>query len=92
MRKKYFSQVVLYGTETIEGYFKEQIKQGVFRKDLDAQISARAFIGLFFPYVLLREVIQLEADASWDYDQLIATAVPLFLRGALAESSKRKTK
>ncbi len=89
MRDKYYRQVVLYGTGILEAYFKEQISRGVFRKDLDPQIAARAFIGMFFPYILLREVVQLETDASWDYDRLVETAVPLFLRGALAEPSQR---
>lgn len=91
MREKYYVEVVLYGTGMLEAYFKEQIKQGAFRRDLDAQIASRAFIGMFFPYILLHDVIQLESDASWDYDRLIATAVPLFLRGALVERNTRTT-
>lgn len=90
MREKYFSQVILYASGILESYFLEQINQGVFRKDLEPQIMARAFIGMFFPYILLHEVIQLETDASWDYERMIRVAVPLFLQGAFAESSQRQ--
>ena len=38
---------------------------------------------MFVPFVLIRGVLQVEAEADWDYDQLIAAAVLLFLRGAL---------
>jgi hypothetical protein len=86
------SQVILYATGTLENYFAEQIKRGVFRKDLQPQIMARAFIGMFFPYILLHEVIQLETDPSWDYEKIVHVAVPLFLHGALAKSCKGTTK
>ena len=92
MREKYFNQVVSYAIGTLECYFGEQIKQGVFRQDLDSQVLARAFIGMFFPYILFREVMQLEGNASWDYERMIHVAVPLFLQGALAKSSKRRTR
>ncbi len=91
-RQKYFDQVVLYGTGVLESYFKQQIDLGVFRQDADSKILARAFVGMFFPTVLVREVLQV--DETWDrnYDQVIAEAVSVFLRGVLVESSERKVK
>ncbi len=91
-REKYMHQVVLYATGVLEKYFQEQIKQGVLRKGLKPRILARAFIGMFFPFILLREVLQVETDADWNYDQLIADLVPLFLSGVLAISPEGKSK
>ena len=91
-RQKYMQQVVLYATGVLEGYFQEQIKQGVLRKGLKPRILARAFIGMFFPFVMLRDVLQVETDADWSDDQLIADLVPLFLNGVLANKSEGKSK
>lgn len=88
MREKYFKQAIMLAIGTLEDYFAEQIKQGVFRKDLDSRIMARAFIGMFFPYLLFHEMAQLEIDESWEYERLIQVAVPLFLQGALAHPRK----
>lgn len=90
-REKYLNQVVLYAAGVLEDYFKSQVKQGVFRKDAHPRILARTFIGMFFPFVVVRELLQVES-ADWDYDQVIAEAVPLFLRGVLAEPIERKAK
>jgi TetR/AcrR family fatty acid metabolism transcriptional regulator len=90
-RGRYLNQVILYATDLLETYFKAQIKCGVFRRGLNPRVLSRAFIGMFFPFVMLAEVLQADTT-NWDYDQLIAEIVPLFLRGALADEPKRKTK
>ena len=43
MREKYLNQVVLYATGVLETYFRQQIKQGVFRKDLRENSRARVY-------------------------------------------------
>ena len=83
MREKYMQQVILYATDLIGVYFAEQKERGVFRADLDPVIATRAFIGMFFPNVLLREVLQIQDPSHLDYEQVIAQAVQLFLHGAL---------
>lgn len=91
-REKYMTQVVTYAADTLEAYFNAQIEQGVFRRDAPAQVLTRAFIGMLFPFVMLREVLQVESETEWDYDQVIAAVVPLFLRGALAQPGSRAKK
>jgi AcrR family transcriptional regulator len=83
-REKYLNQVVMYATNVLEAYFIEQIKQGVFCPNQNPAILARAFIGMFFPYIVFREMLQVETDADWTYDQIIAQVVPLFLRGVMS--------
>lgn len=92
LREKYLQQVLLYATSLLKEYFQQQIKRGVFRKELDPEIMSFSFIGMFFPFVIFREVLQVETGMNWEYEQLIDTVVPLFLNGVLAEPSERKRK
>ena len=64
-REKYLNQVVMYATGMLESYFAEQIKQGVFCPDQNPRVLARAFIGMFFPYVIFRELLQIETETDW---------------------------
>ncbi len=91
-RDKYLNQTIRYALTMLELYFNQQIKRGVFRRDLEPRPLARAFIGLFFPFILIREVLQVENDQDWTYDEIIQTLVPLFLRGVMADAPKRKSK
>ena len=92
LREKYLQQVILYATGLLKEYFQQQIKQGVFRQGLDPEVLSLSFVGMFFPVVMFREVLQVEMDTDLDYEQLIDAVIPLFLHGVLAESSERKTK
>lgn len=84
-REKYLNQVVMYAAGTVESYFAQQIKQGVFCAGLDPKTLSRAFIGMFIPFVGLREVLQIETEADWNYDEIIAQLIALFLRGVMTE-------
>jgi AcrR family transcriptional regulator len=91
-REKYMQTVLMYALALIETYMRELIKQGVLRADLNPVVAARAFVGLFFPFIVLREILQVDTESDWNYDELIPTLVPMFLNGALAESPKRKSR
>lgn len=91
-RDKYMRHVVLYVLQTLETYFRAQIRRGVFRQDLNPATLSRAFVGMFFPFVMLSEVLNIESSPRWDYDQLIAEIVPLFLRGALATAVSQRAR
>lgn len=83
-REKYLNQVVMYATGMLESYFAEQIKQGIFCPEHNPQVLSRAFIGMVFPFVAFREVLQVETETEWNYDEVIAEIVPLFLHGVMA--------
>jgi hypothetical protein len=91
-REKYMEQVVMYGTGVLEQYFQELMERGVIRPGLNPKILSRSFVGMFFPFVMLGEVLQIGSEAEWDYDKLADEIVPLFLHGILAEPAERKTK
>ena len=90
-REKYVEQTVMYATGVLEKYFQAQIEQGVVRQGLSPRILARAYIGMFFPFLLLSEVLRIESEINRDYDQLVGQVVPLFLNGILAQPAERKT-
>lgn len=91
-RQQYLEQVVVYATGLLEGYFKQQIARGVFRPDLNPTIATRTFIGMFFPLVMLGEVLQVEKPDTFDDDEFIATAVSLYLKGVLAAPKRTRAK
>ncbi|MBM3129094.1 MAG: TetR/AcrR family transcriptional regulator [Chloroflexi bacterium] len=86
-REKYTRQVVLYAVGMMETYFQKQIERGVFRKGLHPPTLARAFVGMFVPFVIFSEILRVESLPKPDYEQLIAANVSIFLRGALAAQS-----
>jgi AcrR family transcriptional regulator len=92
LRDKYLQQVILYATDLLKEYFQQQIEQGVFRKGLDPEVLSLSFVGMFFPVVMFREVLQVELEPHLEYAQLIDAVIPLFLSGVLAEWSERKRK
>lgn len=84
IRQQYVDDVILYGVRALGAFFEQQIHRGVFRSDLDPQFLALAFIGMFFPTLLLPNVLQVEVPFPIDNEQIIATCVRVFLNGALA--------
>jgi TetR/AcrR family fatty acid metabolism transcriptional regulator len=88
-KQKYMSYVVIQMSNALETYFRTLVERGMFREDLDTRIAVRNFIGMIIPTIVLREVLQVEDDREWSYDDFIATAVPLFLHGVMAEPAKR---
>ncbi len=91
-REKYMQTVLMYALALIENYMRAQIEQGVLRADLNPVVAARAFVGLFFPFIVLRQVLQVDTESDWDYDELIPMLVPVFLNGALAKPRERKSR
>ncbi len=87
-KQKYMSHVVIQMSDALESYFRKLVERGMFRQDLDARIAVRNFIGMIIPTIVLREVLQVEDDREWSYDDFIATAVPLFLNGVMAKPKK----
>jgi AcrR family transcriptional regulator len=84
MRQQYLDQVIVYAGQMIEGYFRELIRQGVFRPNDRPDVLALAFVGMFFPTVLIQQVIQIEFLGPIDTDQIVDTCVKVFMHGALA--------
>lgn len=88
-RSKYMREVVMHATGVLEAYFQELIDQGIFLPGQKPQVLARAFIGMLFPFVVLRVLIRVEEEQDWDFDAIVDALVPLFLHGARAGAPER---
>ncbi len=83
MRQQYLDQVILYAGGTLEAYFREQIRRGVFRPNDRPDMLALAFIGMFFPTILIQNVIEIEFSGPVDVDRTVEMCVRVFLSGVL---------
>ena len=61
-------------------YIQRRIDEGAFRK-LDAQLSARAFLGMFASFTLWQEIFGFKKKQPHDRDEVVRTFVSIFLRG-----------
>ncbi len=64
-------------TGIIETYIRKRVANGRFRKDIDPQVAARAFLGLFASFVTWIDVFRMQADER----KSLETLVELFLNG-----------
>jgi AcrR family transcriptional regulator len=87
-RNLYVEQIVLYLFGRVEQAFPKMIEPVKFRPELDSRLVPRMFAGMLFPTIILKEILQSPGLADTDYDQVIANAVQVFLRGVLVEPQK----
>lgn len=84
VRELVVSRLLARGTGVLEAYFQRQVDAGTFRSDIDIQVTARAFIGLFFAIMalkgLFRDPVFMERESSTTYRQMVR----LFLDGVRA--------
>ena len=86
-REQYLNRVIFYVWDILEVYFRELIEKGILRRELNPAILTRAFVGMLIPFVLLNQLLSVKNSVEFDYDQVIAEVVTVFLRGALAEGN-----
>jgi AcrR family transcriptional regulator len=86
-REQYLSHVIFYVWDILESYFRELSDKGILRRELHPAILTRAFVGMFIPFLLLEQILELESSAEFDYDRIVAENIAVFLRGALAEKN-----
>ncbi len=62
-------------------YIQRRIDEGAFREGLDAQLSARAFLGMFASFTLWQEIFGFKKKHPHDRDEVVRTFVSIFLEG-----------
>ena len=70
-------------------WFAEARSTGAIRRDLDPECAARAFMGMFFMYVVLQQILPGDQVFPVDPDEAKRTFNKIFLRGALPRGKKR---
>jgi AcrR family transcriptional regulator len=73
----------------LAGYIERRAKEGAFR-ELDAALAARAFIGMVFDFLLVREVFGYHAEYPQTNAEVAEAYVSIFLRGVRREERERK--
>jgi AcrR family transcriptional regulator len=69
--------------EFLTNYIARRIREGAFR-DVDPALASRAFIGMVWDYVLVRDVFRQEAHYPQSTETAADTFVSLFLDGIFA--------
>lgn len=89
-RAKYYQQVPQFALTLLEQYIRRQMEAGAFRADLDPAIVARTIPGMLMIFLLLQEFLALDDVPHFDYDDVVATVVQVFLHGVCARAPARK--
>jgi AcrR family transcriptional regulator len=66
--------------DPLAAYMQKRIDDGVF-KPMNANLAARAFVGMFFMFIQTQAIFGLNKKQSFDRDEVIRTFVSIFLTG-----------
>jgi AcrR family transcriptional regulator len=66
--------------DPLAAYMQKRIDDGIF-KPMDANLAARAFVGMFFMFIQTQAIFGLNKKQSFDRDEVIRTFVSIFLTG-----------
>ena len=65
----------------LTNYIQRRLDEGAFRGDVDAQLSARAFLGMFASFTLWQEIFGFKKKQPHDREEVVRTFVSIFLQG-----------
>ncbi len=68
--------------KTLASYFKQMHKKGFLRR-LDTELTARAFLGMFFSFFNSKEFHMLQKFKKLDTENVIKNYVNIFIRGTV---------
>lgn len=77
VRARFVDEIAGKITGIIETFIRRRIANGDFREDIDPQVAARAFLGMFASLVTWTDVFKMQADEK----ESVRTLVELFLNG-----------
>ncbi len=66
--------------DPLAAYMQKRIDDGIF-KPMDANLAARAFVGMFFMFIQTQLIFGLNKKQSFDRDEVVRTFVSIFLTG-----------
>ena len=80
-KEEYVKVLPIYAAELLERFLREGMRRGLFRKDLDAAVAARALPGMLLVFLIMQEVLLDRPLIPRGYDQIVPEAVRIFLFG-----------
>jgi AcrR family transcriptional regulator len=78
--EQFYKMAPVHVFAALSAYFQRQIDLGNFRPH-DTAIATRSFIGMFVAHIIVREVMRQPEAIATPNDQVVATAVEIFVRG-----------
>ena len=88
LAEPFFRQRMAALREFLSGYIARRTREGAFR-ELDPVLAARAFIGMVWDYVLVRELFQQKESYPISGEAAADTFVAIFLDGMTAGKADR---
>jgi len=82
-REEYMRLMPMATAEMLEAHLRRGMARGVYRRDLNPTVAARALPAMFFMITLSQQVILGRRMAPSMYQPFVREAVKQFLRGAL---------
>jgi len=89
LAEPFFRQRMAALREFLSGYIARRTREGAFR-ELDPVLAARAFIGMVWDYVLVRELFQQKESYPISGEAAADTFVSIFLDGMTAAKADRR--
>jgi len=89
LAEPFFRQRMAALREFLSGYIARRTREGAFR-ELDPVLAARAFIGMVWDYVLVRELFQQKESYPISGEAAADTFVAIFLDGMTAAKADRR--
>jgi TetR/AcrR family fatty acid metabolism transcriptional regulator len=80
-KEEYVKVLPIYAAELLERFLREGMRRGLFRKDLDAAVAARALPGMLLVFLIMQEVLLDRPLIPRGYDQIVPEVVRIFLFG-----------
>jgi len=74
----------------LERFLREGARRGVFRKDLNPVIAARALPGMLLMFLMTQEVLLGRQMIRYGYDEIVPEAVHIFLYGAAPREARAR--
>ncbi len=88
-RETYMTLLPTYAAGLLERFLREGMRQGLFRRNLNPVIAARALPGMLMMFLLIQEVLLERRLTPYDYDEIIPEAVLIFLYGTAPRDGGR---
>jgi AcrR family transcriptional regulator len=88
-REKYMQLFPLRGADILEQFLRDGMHRGLFRRDLNPTLAARALPGMMMFFVLTQEVLLGRPVTPYGYDEIVPEMVAVFVRGVASRRDGR---
>jgi len=90
-RRQYLQLLPTYATEMLERFLRDGMRRGIFRRDLNPAVAARAFPGMLLIFVMMQEILLGRRLIPHGYEEIVPEAVRIFLHGATPRGARPRT-